>query len=307
MKTNQTGDTMKKSLIASLLSLAAINGGTAWSQPASASWASLPSGAREAGLAGGLASLAQGLEGSRLNPASLATVKGYQVEASHDQWVQGVSQEQGAMAMGLGTGLGAALAADWLDMGEVTRYQTQAGGGLIEAGTWHPTAGSLTMSLGAALGSQLAVGAAIRGWRQDLDLESALAASGSASFSYSPSPALSVVGSILDIGTPLAGDPLPSSMRLGASWTGRQGQRLALEATAPLGQSSGVDVAAAVEAPVGKSLTLRGGGLFASGSLQPVPTMGFSVAVSSISLDFAYSPSGALGSTLNAGLSWTTF
>ena len=109
------------------------------------------------------------------------------------------------------------------------------------------------------------------------------------------------------MGTPLDGDPLPSTLRLGGSWTGRAGERIGLEATQPLGQGNGTDISAAVEAPVGKSLMLRGGGLFTSGALQPVPTMGFSVAVSSISLDFAYSPSGALGSTLNAGLSWTTF
>jgi hypothetical protein len=298
---------MKNALIVTVFSLAALQSGIASAQPSTAAWANLPSGAREAGLAGGLASLAQGLQGSRLNPASLAGLKGYQVEASHDQWVQGVSQEQGGMAMGIGNGMGVALAADWLDMGEVTRYQAGAGGQLVDVGSWDPTAGSITMSLGASLGSQLAVGAAVRGWRQDLDLESALAGSASAAMSFAPAPGWNVVASLLDVGTPLDGDPLPSSLHLGGSWTGGAGQRLAVEATAPLGQQNGMDLSAAVEAPVGKSLTLRGGGLFTAGSLQPVPTMGFSVAVASMSLDFAYSPNSALGSTLNAGISWTTF
>jgi hypothetical protein len=298
---------MKKALVIGVFSIAALQQGPAWAQTGAVAWANLPSGAREAGLAGGLAALADGVQGSRLNPASLAGIKGTQAEASHDEWLQGVTQEQGAVAFNMGAGIGAALSADWLDMGEVTRYQTQANGSLAAAGSWHPTAGSASLSVGLPLGSDLAAGASVRGWRDDLDSEGAMAGSGSASLRYTPMPAWSLSASLLDVGTPLAGDPLPSTLRVGGAWSGQGGQHVAIEASSLLGSNNGVDLAAAAEMPIGKSMTVRGGGLFTAGSLQPVPTMGFSVAVSSVSLDVAYSPVGSLGSTLNAGLSWTTF
>ena len=75
----------------------------------------LPSGAKEAGLAGGMASLAQGIQGSSLAPSSLAQLKGVEAQASHDQWMQGISQDQMAVGARFGQ-VGLAVAAEWLDM-----------------------------------------------------------------------------------------------------------------------------------------------------------------------------------------------
>jgi hypothetical protein len=277
----------------------------ALAQPGAA-WSHLPAGARSAGLAGGMASLADGLQGSRLNPASLASVSGMQAEATHSQWLQGVNQEQGGVALNLGQGLGAAVAFEWLDMGEVTRYQPLAGGGYGAQGSWHPTAGALTLSLGSTLGSNLDAGVALRGWRQDLDGEGATAASGSAALRFKPSASTNVSLALVDMGTQLAGDNLPAALRLGAAWQVPSGQRVALEGASPLGSSGSIDWSAALESPLGSAITLRGGALLLAGNLNPMPTAGLSVAVSGWSLDFGYSAAGELGSTLHAGLSLIT-
>jgi hypothetical protein len=149
-------------------------------------------------------------------------------------------------------------------------------------------------------------GVALRGWRQDLDGEGATAASGSASLRYKPSAAVNVVVALVDLGTQLAGDKLPTALRLGGSWQSASGQRLAVEGAAPLGSTSAIDWSTAVEAPMGSAITLRAGGLLLAGTQNPIPTAGFSVAVANWSLDFAYRAAGELGSTLHAGLSLIT-
>lgn len=269
-----------------------------------ASWANLPSGAREAGLAGGMAALAQGLQGSRLAPSSLARLQGNQGAVSHDQWVLGVSAETLSVAQGLGHGLGAALSAEWVDMGEVVRYQRNASGGMEEAGRWRPSAGALTASLGFPVGDQVAAGVAVRGWRQDLDSDGVMAASASGSLAYQFSPAFSAVASVVDVGSKLGQDDLPSTVRLGAAYHSHLGVRLGLEAALSHQPIDGLDLAGALEAPLGQNLMIRGGGVHLSGSLQLLPTAGLSLNVGSMAVDLAYRPVATLGSTLQAGLSW---
>jgi hypothetical protein len=253
-----------------------------------------------------MASMAEGLQGSRLNPASLSGLNGTQAEMAHSQWLQGVNQEEGGLALPLGKSLALGAAFEWLDMGEVTRYQPLVGGGYASSGSWHPTAGALTLSLGGAINSSLDAGVALRGWRQDLDSEGATAASGSVALRYKPTASLRVDLALLDMGTKLAGDDLPTALRLGGSWQTAGGQRLAVEGAAPLDPAKGIDWSTAVEAPLGKAITLRGGALMLAGNPNPTPTAGFSVAVSNWSLDFAYRAAGELGSTLHAGLTLLT-
>jgi hypothetical protein len=156
------------------------------------------------------------------------------------------------------------------------------------------------------MGSKLEAGAALRGWQQDLDHEGASAASGSASLRYHPNGALALTAALLDLGTPLAGDPLRGDLRLGLALEANGGQRLAIESTSPLGDTRGADYGAAVEAPLGSAFTARAGVQLLAGSLNPLPTAGFSVSLAHYSLDFAYRAAGDLGSTLHAGISFLT-
>lgn len=294
---------MKKASLFSLITTIALQAASVAHSRPGAAWANLPAGAREAGLAGGMGSLSQGLQGLRQDPSSAATIKSAAVEASHNQWVQGVTQEQAAAGLNLGAGFGAAISAEWLDMGEVTRYKAAPSGGLTEEGSWHPTAGAATLSLGSSLSSNMAAGLALRGWRQDLDGEGALAVSVSGSLRYKPLSSVTLVAALVDFGTRLDSEELPTAVRAGASWASKAGSRLGVELSAPLGLNDGIDYAAALELPLGSAIVLRGGALFAAGAVQVAPTGGCSIKVSQWSLDFAYRPS-ALGSTLNAGLSW---
>ena len=271
---------------------------------AGAAWSKLPSGAKEAGLAGGMASMARGVEGSRLAPSSLAQLKGVEAQASHDQWMQGVSQDQMAVGTRFGQ-VGVAVAAEWLDMGEVTRYKSLAGGGVAEDGNWHPNAGTAALSLGTSLSDSLDAGVALRGWHQSLDGENAMAGSVSASLGYRVDRALSLTASYLDLGSPLDGDALPTQVRLGAAWNFNTRAKVAVESTLSPG-SDAPEYAAACEAPLGSAITLRGGMSQAVGQAAPALSAGFSVALGALDLDLAYRPSTALGSALNAGITWTT-
>ena len=273
---------------------------------AGAAWSRLPAGARSAGYAGGMSSMADGIQGSRLNPAALSNMQGMQMEASHSQWLQGVNQEQGGFGLGLGKSFGAALGFEWVDMGEVTRYQPALGGGFTPNGTWHPTAGAITLSLGGELLSKVDAGLAVRGWRQDLDSEGAIAGSGSGSIRFKPVPEASVVLALVDLGTALGGDPLPTTLRLGGAWQLKSGQRVAVEGASVLALSNGVEWSTAVEVPLGSAVNLRGGILLLPGNGGAFPTAGFSVAVSNWALDFAYRAAGELGSTLHAGITLLT-
>jgi hypothetical protein len=293
------GGSMKQAIKASIGILILLPATAAWSFTG-VSWAQLPAGAREAGLAGGMSSMADGLQGSRLAPSSLASMQGMQADASHTQWLQGVTQDQAAFAMGVGHSLGVALDLDWLDMGEVEQI-TVAG---QSNGSIHPTAGAVTLSLGGAVNSNLDAGVAFRGWRQDLDNENALAGSGSASLAYKLMPSISVVGALVDLGSTLDGDDLPTTLRFGGSWHSKGGDRIAFEGAAPIGFKDGVDWSTSLVMPVASVFVVRGGLLLTAGALQPTPTIGMSVLVSTWSFDVGYRPSDALGSTLNIGLSW---
>lgn len=292
-------------IIFGLAILSVIGGSQSALAQAGAAWSKLPSGAKEAGLAGGMASLAQGLQGSRLAPSSLAQLQGMEAQASHDQWLQGVSQDQMAVGFKLGQGLGLAVAAEWLDMGEVTRYKNMTGGGVVADGTWHPNAGTVALSLGSSLNDKMDAGVAVRGWHQSLDAENSMAASFSASMGYRVTRELSLAASYLDLGTDLGGDALPTNLRLGAAWSFSTRARVAVESTLSSGGSVAPEYSAACEAPLGSAIILRGGVAQVVGQDAPALTTGLSVSLGALALDLAYRPTTSLGSAVNAGLTWT--
>jgi hypothetical protein len=211
-----------------------------------------------------------------------------------------------AVGYGFARGFGAAVSAEWLDMGEVTRYRSLNGGGVVADGSWHPNAGTVALSLGSSLNEKVDVGVALRGWHQSLDAENSLAASVSASMEYSASRQLSLAASYLDLGTDLGGDALPTSLRLGAAWNFNARARVAVESTLANGGSDAPEYAVAFESPLGPAITLRGGAAQVVGQDTPALSTGLSFAIGALALDLAYRPTSSLGSALNAGLTWTT-
>ena len=287
-----------KTLIATLMLAPAL----AVAAPKGSAWALLPSSARDASLAGGMASLAQGVEGYSLDPSALSQSKYAEAYLSHTQWHEDVKIEHAAVALDAGKVGGLALGLDWADFGTVTRYQASSAGGWENAGELRPQAGALSLAWGSALGGGFSLGALGKAWRQSLDGENDTAASASASLRYRGA-SWSAVAGLRDWGGRLGGSELPTQFRAGlsvdpAAWLG-----LGVELTR-FSQDGSSDVQAAAILRHGSGLALRGG-IARQGEEQALmSTVGASVALGSVGLDLAGVFQQGFTPAIQAGLTW---
>jgi hypothetical protein len=272
--------------------------------PYGAAWSLLPSSTRDAGMAGGLGVMARGVESATLDASALGGVKQTQAYLSHSHWHQDVKADHGGMAYALGQAGAVAVAVDWVDLGSVTRYQTLPGGGVAAAGEWRPSAGVATLAWGRQVSSNFSLGAQVRGWRQSLDQENEMAASAGVSGRYS-SQAWTLDAGLRDVGSGLGGNELPTQARLGLAVAATPFMQVGFEALRYQADGS-LELLAGAEVNLGKSLTLRGGAQRGGSDTALTPSVGASFKVGNLAVDVA-SAFSALGSTLQAGFSWSAF
>lgn len=264
-------------------------------------WLNLPRNAWEAGLAGGIGALGTGLAGAQAEPAALASLPGG--EASLGYRLGGVDSSISSLALGFpGLGGGWLLSYDHLDLGGVDSFAVNSAGTLTQGETLHPWEGALGLGYGRQLPGGLRAGLALHGVMQNLESQQnynfGLDASLAATFLDDIEARLGLAN--LSAGGPQAGGQARTSL----AWRAPASLSLGAELRLPLEDSGLWQTLLGLEWGGVPHLPLRGGYALGGERAPRGWSVGFGVDFLPVSLDYAFSGVGELGSTQQLSLNY---
>lgn len=261
-------------------------------------WLNIPGSARLAGVAGAFVARGNELGALEVNPAGISGIQRAQGYATHTLGIEGLHADRLAGALGLGEFGTAALAVDYLFLGEVENTRLDSSGNLVVSGTSSDTAYSLTVAWAKLLGP-LSIGGDLRSLNEDLAGVKVAGISADLGMGFKFLDRWRVGASAQNIGINSAQSPLPLRFRLGGGYTFQEPRPLSLELNADLSpQDSEPPVwrAAAEWAPAPRFL-LRGGYILGNGFSPSGPTAGAGWLLGGFEFEYAAYVVGEFGIT----------
>ena len=273
----------------------------------------LGAGARAEGMAEAYAAVADEADAIYWNPAALSRIPGHSVALMHSALPAGINYD----FLGYGQRLGASTA-----LGASAQYLSQPpidltdSSGFATGGTFHPAdfAGALggaytihNEDMGVLDGASFG---ATGKYISTTITKTVLTYGGDLGFLSAPFPLFGRPTRIAYVAQNLGGsirfqqlsDPLPTTLRLGASWGAARGLLLALDVDEPLNNSPYAALGAEYRAAFGENASFSGRfgvstrSIGQSGNFSGL-TLGLGARFSSLGLDYAFAPLGALGMT----------
>lgn len=277
-----------------------------------ASWLSLPTGAKQAAFSGSMGALVDDVEALGVNPAGLADLSGNQISALHNQWAQNLTAEHLALGQGFGNA-GIALGGDYFNFGQVPLYNLSSIGTPVANGTFSP----LGMDFYAGGGMEMLPGLSL-GADAKIIFQSLVSGSTSSAEAvdlgvlYRNRPTgLSGGLALLNLGTALEGADLPLALQLSAAYQIQVGigHELSFGADGSLGlkDTNGSTVGAGAEYLYQGVVAIRAGYRLASyGQLDGLAGLsaGVGVHLGPAELSYALTTLGDLGMGHQVSLSY---
>lgn len=243
-----------------------------------APWLSIPSSARGSALGEAGTVLDGDLGAVGANPAVLAGAKGTQVSMMHNNWVQNVGVEHGAVSTEAGW-LGQVVAGmDYLSLGTVATYSLDASGIPSASDELRPSATNIFGGLAHRFGGLVSAGATVKYVMQDFKAFNSAAVAGDLGLLFQRDKSPLVIGiSLVDLGEQLDGADLPLAVRAGLGYTLSLGEVSAgakakkalghpadevlmlVEAYVPQADASAATLSLGVEYRVNAQFAFRGG------------------------------------------------
>lgn len=293
-------------LLASLLPQALSAAAFGSAGTAGADFSKILGAARPAAMGGAGTALGQDLGSLGLNPAALSGLAGFQAEAAHVSWLEGVALDHAVLAWGRRQGLSAALS--YLQLGTPDMEGIDANGAAL--GAFRQRDASLALQLAKPLG-RVDLGLGLRGLQRQLAglSQSGVEADLGARVRLGGGWALALSTQHLGTISPLEShaDPLPGTLRAGVAWerslSDNIGASFALDGVQAV--DSAVQLRAGAEMRIYHMLALRAGSQFSEAfDGRQAFTAGLGLAWQGLGLDYAWAPFGVLGNTHRIGLRW---
>lgn len=305
-----TMGTMKPLLLAALLSAAALPAAQTNTSAAAVGgrFLNLPGGARSVAMGGALGADNGSLDGLGANPAGLAGLRGLQASFTHSLWIEDSSLDHLSAGYSPRPGMGLAATLDYFNEGSVDAYSLDGGGFPQPAGTLHPFALSAGLSYGQSLGAGWQAGLSVKALDEDLGAAASAGVAADLGLRWAaPVAGLSLGVAAVNLGTPLAGAPLPASARLALAYDLEPAMHFDARVTGDVlwavqDQTRPQMLAGLELAPVA-SLTLRAGYRAADEDTRSGAAFGLGLRLGWARLDYAYDLAGALGATQQFTLS----
>ncbi|MCX5786244.1 MAG: PorV/PorQ family protein [Elusimicrobia bacterium] len=266
----------------------------------------IDSGARAAALGGAYSAAGDDAASVFYNPAGAALADRKELELSHNEWLQGLRNENLAYVQPLGKNFTAFGGANVLLSGAMNKYDASGG----NTGSFNSLEGAFSLGLAAGLGGNCYGAAALKTFYQKADKNSAFAFGGDAGLlkiygDWSFGASVSNLGAKLKLGS--TAFSLPLIIRAGAA--NRLNEQFLLSADAVKAGESQTAFCAGAEGEFmireNEAFFVRAG--YKSGRSQytgPGFTAGIGIKNNDLRLDYAFSPYGDLGDSHRITLSF---
>ncbi len=265
----------------------------------------MDAGARAAALGGAYTALGDDAGAVFYNPASAALVTRKEVMLGHNEWLEGLRNENAAYVHPVDYAGAAFAGFNALFSGSMDKYDEYG----AAQGSFSSLEGALTLGYAAPLGGGFYGGAALKSLYQKADSYGAMAWAGDAGLlkvmdDWRFGASVSNFGTGMKLGEESFG--LPLTMRAGAAWDWRG--RVSLSADAVKAGENSPAAAAGAELHIvsspGEAFFLRGG--YRTGRTSyagPGWSAGFGLQNGDIRIDYAFTPYGELGSAHRLNIS----
>ena len=287
------------------------NRASAGYSPVAASWLGIPSSARQAALSGALGGLSDDADALGINPAGLASLKGYEINALHNQWAQNLTVEHLALGQGLDKA-GWALGGDFVNFGQVDLYGITSGAPVAN-GTFSPSGLDLYGGAGLEISNGLSLGVDVKYIQESLQTNTGSSAF-AADFGLGLLPStdgLSFGLALLNLGSNLESTALPLSLDLSGAFRMNLSQdhnlNLGVDGKWGLSDINGSTASLGAEYWYHDTLALRVGYRLASfGTLQGLAGLsaGVGVKLTDLELSYALTTLGDMGTGHQISLSY---
>lgn len=304
---------MKKLILMASLALApALFAETFAAGSQAAPWLKLPNSARSAAMGEAVVAVGGDVNSISVNPAGLASLKGYEASLLHHAYVQDTSIEHLAFGMGMGDMGGAALSVDYLNFGPVDRYTVDpTTNSLQAAGSFTPSGMAVNAGYGKAIGP-ISAGINLKMVSQSLDGSSSSSAFGAdfgAFWRQDPKEGLALGLAAQNFGSQLDGASLPGNFKLGAAYMlglreGADDLLFAADVNAPTADTGASTVSLGAEYAGGSLYAVRGGYKIAGNGGAGGFSAGAGLKYSIAAIDYAFVNQGVLGNSNEVSLTF---